>query len=87
MIQPGSIVKCIKGAEGILEKGATYIVWEVTDEGHLKLEEVSPPEPYTCFNKDRFEDTGDYVSLESFEDWDVPYPFATTEELEEVMAI
>jgi hypothetical protein len=35
MIQPGSIVKCIKGAEGILEEGATYIVWDVTEEGHL----------------------------------------------------
>jgi len=87
MIQPGSIVKCIKGAEGILEEGATYIVWDVTEEGHLKLEEVTPPEPYNCFNKDRFEDTGQYVFLESFEDWEVPYPFATEEELEELETI
>ena len=87
MLQPGSIVKCIKGAEGILQEGATYVVWDITEEGHLKLEEVNPPEPYTCFNKNRFEDTGDYVLLESFEEWDVPEPFATEKELEEMLAI
>ena len=73
MTQPGSVVKCIRGAEGILTEGSTYIVWDVTKEGHLRLEEVDPPEPYNCFNKDRFEDTGDFVVYEdhkAFADWD-----------------
>lgn len=71
MTQPGSIVRCIRGAEGILEEGSTYTVWDVTEEGHLKLEEVNPPEPYNCFNKDRFEDTGEFVVYEAFEDYDL----------------
>ena len=87
MTQPGSIVKCTKGAEGILEEGSTYVVWEVTQEGHLKLEEVDPPSPYTCFNKHRFEDTGTSISLDVFDEEDVIYPFATEEELQELMTL
>lgn len=86
MIQPGSIVKCIRGAEGILDEGNTYTVWDVTDEGHLKLEEVHPPSPYNCFSKDRFEDTGELIALQSFEGY-VPYPFATEVELEELLEL
>lgn len=66
MTQPGSIVRCIRGAEGILEEGSLYTVWDVTDQGHIRLEEVNPPEPYNCFNKDRFEDTGDFVAFEDY---------------------
>lgn len=84
MIEPGSLVKCIRGAEGILDEGSIYTVWDVTDKGHLKLEELHPPLPYTCFNKDRFEDTGEFITLEAFEDY-VLDPFATDVELEEQM--
>jgi len=73
MTQPGSIVKCIKGAEGFLTEGSCYTVWDVTEDGHYRLEEVDPPEPFNCFNKDRFEDTGDFVVYEDQEmgmDWE-----------------
>ena len=72
MITIGSVVKCIRGAEGILEEGSKYLVDEVTPEGHLILLDVSPPEGYNCFNKTRFEDTGENIfdEIESFIDWD-----------------
>ena len=47
-------VMCIKGHEGILEEGEVYHVSEVTDKGHYLLFEVDPPNPYICFNRDRF---------------------------------
>ena len=86
MTQPGSIVKCIRGANGILEEGNTYVVWDITEDGHLKLEEVNPPQGYTCFNKDRFEDTGEFIIPEAFDEY-VPYPFATDIELEELLVM
>ena len=47
-------VMCIKGHRGILEEGEVYHVSEVTDKGHYLLFEVDPPNPYKCFNRDRF---------------------------------
>lgn len=82
MITIGSVVKCIRGAEGILEEGKKYLVDEVVGDGHLILLDVSPPEGYNCFHKDRFEDTGEniYNEVESFIDWD--YILADEEELQ-----
>lgn len=47
-------VMCIKGHEGILEEGEVYHVADVTEKGHYLLFEVDPPNPYKCFNRDRF---------------------------------
>lgn len=68
----GSVVKCIRGSKGILEEGSKYLVDEVTPEGHLILLDVFPPKGYTCFNKDRFEDTGENIfnEIDSFINWD-----------------
>ena len=61
MAQSGSIVKCIRGEKGIIEEGAYYTVWEVTQSGNYILEEVTPPDPYDCFDRTRFEDTGENI--------------------------
>jgi hypothetical protein len=58
MIYSLPIVKCIKGAEGILEEGHEYTVCGVSKKGNFHLMEVDPPEPYTVFDSSRFEDTG-----------------------------
>ena len=47
-------VMCIKGYEGVLKEGEVYHVSEVTEKGHYLLFEVDPPNPYLCFNRDRF---------------------------------
>lgn len=47
-------VLCIKGHEGILEEGVTYTVEQITSNGNYILEDVSIPEGYTSFSKDRF---------------------------------
>jgi len=47
-------VMCIKGHTGVLEEGEVYHVSQVTKKGHYLLFEVDPPNPYLCFNKDRF---------------------------------
>ena len=47
-------VMCIKGHEGVLKEGEVYHVSEVTEKGHYLLFEVDPPNPYLCFNRDRF---------------------------------
>lgn len=68
----GSVVKCIRGAEGILKEGYKYLVDGVTPEGHLILLDVLPPEGYNCFNKTRFEDTGEniYNEIDSLINWE-----------------
>ncbi len=55
----GSIVECVKGAEGILEKGCLYTVKDVTKNGNILLYEVEPPFPFNCFNRDRFKEIQD----------------------------
>lgn len=47
-------VICIKGHYGILDEGEVYHVSEVTKKGNYCLFEVDPPNPYLCFNKNRF---------------------------------
>jgi len=57
-------VKCVMGAEDYnLKLGHLYLA-EVTKNGHYKLLETSPPEPYNCFHKERFEPTGKVYSYE-----------------------
>lgn len=57
MVTTGSIVKCIKGAPGILNEGENYTVYFVTEGGNYLLDEVNPPEGYSSFSHTRFEDT------------------------------
>ena len=57
MVTVGSVVKCIKGAPGILNEGENYTVYFVTEDGNYLLDEVAPPEGYTSFSRTRFEDT------------------------------
>jgi hypothetical protein len=60
----GSVVLCIKGDGVCLKENETYTVAEVTIKGNLLLFEVDPPEGYTSFLRERFEDTG--VFMEEF---------------------
>jgi len=58
------IVKCVMGHEEIgLKLGHHYTVTRTTKDGHLELLETSPPLPYTCFHKERFEYTGEALTL------------------------
>jgi len=49
------LAKCIIGYDGVLDEGAFYTIRDITKNGNIKLYEVDPPEPFTSFNKDRFE--------------------------------
>ena len=64
MIQVGSIVKCVRGAEGVLTEGQEYTVLQITKKGNYLLEEVNSPFGYSCFDSTRFEDTGKTVYME-----------------------
>lgn len=57
MVTVGSIVKCIKGAPGILNEGENYTVYLITKDGNYLLDEAIPPIGYDCFSHTRFEDT------------------------------
>lgn len=60
-------VLCIKGQKGFLIEGETYTVVNVTKKGNYLLNEIDPPEPYTSFDKDRFEMVSDDDLLEELE--------------------
>ena len=64
MIQVGSVIKCIRGAEGVLNEGEEYTVLQITRKGNYIIEEVNSPFGYDCFDKTRFEDTGTTVDTE-----------------------
>ena len=64
MIQVGSIVKCVKGAEGVLNEGQEYTVLQITKRGNFIIEEAESPFGYDCFDSTRFEDTGKTVLTE-----------------------
>jgi hypothetical protein len=64
MIQVGSIVKCLKSMEGLLNEGKEYTVLQITRKGNFIIEEVNGPFGYDCFNSTRFEDTGKTVYTE-----------------------
>jgi len=49
-------VKCIKADDtNILVEDALYTVNAVTTKGNYMLSEVTPPEGFNCFDKNRFE--------------------------------
>jgi hypothetical protein len=60
-------VLCIKGQKGFLIEGETYTVINVTKKGNYLLNEIDPPEPYTSFDKDRFEMVSDDDLLEQLQ--------------------
>jgi len=60
-------VVCIKGQKGFLIEGETYTVINVTKKGNYLLNEIDPPEPYTSFDKDRFEIVSDDDLLEQLQ--------------------
>ena len=64
MTQVGSIVKCVRGHEGVLVEGTEYTVLQITRKGNYIIEEVNSPFGYDCFDKTRFEDTGKTVYTE-----------------------
>jgi hypothetical protein len=49
-------VICIKTDGKVLKYLEIYTVKKVTKDGHYLLEEVSPPKPHNCFDKNRFAD-------------------------------
>jgi len=53
-MQQNSLVECVKGHGGVIEKGEIYTVLHVTRDGNLLLSEVAPPSPHTSFHKERF---------------------------------
>jgi hypothetical protein len=53
-MQIGSIVECIKGYPEVIEEGQYYTVKAVGN--GIVLYEVTPPEPYTSFLKERFKE-------------------------------
>jgi hypothetical protein len=53
-MQVGSIVECIKGHPDVIEEGQYYTVRDLKN--GVFLYEVSPPEPYTSFLKERFKE-------------------------------
>jgi hypothetical protein len=55
IIKIGQIVKCIRGAIGLLENGKEYTIYGVTNSGNYLLMEVDPPTPCNCFDSSRFE--------------------------------
>jgi|688.fasta_scaffold442492_2 hypothetical protein len=60
----GSIVECIKGYPEVIEEGQYYTV-KYIGKG-IVLHEVSPPEPYTSFLKERFKEVqspGDFEDI------------------------
>lgn len=64
-----SLVECIKADdEGVLVDGGIYTVMDVTQKGNLILFELTPPSPYTTFDKHRFQDTGKFADMEYFDD-------------------
>jgi hypothetical protein len=51
-------VKCIKADDtGILVEDAFYTVFSTTSKGNYIFWELDAPEPYNCFDKNRFVDT------------------------------
>lgn len=59
-------VVCIKGHEGVLIEGEIYTVVNVTKNGNYLLNELEPPEPYTSFDKDRFDMVSDDDLMDLF---------------------
>jgi len=60
----GSIVECVKGYPGVIEEGQYYTVKDI--QNGVFLYEVSPPEPYTSFLKERFREVqspGDFEDI------------------------
>lgn len=55
IIKIGQIVKCIRGAIGLLENGKEYTIYGVTNSGNYLLMEVDPTAPCNCFDSSRFE--------------------------------
>ena len=53
-MQVGSIVECVKGFPDVIEEGQYYTVRDIKK--GVFLYEVSPPEPYTSFLKERFKE-------------------------------
>lgn len=53
-MQVGSIVECIKGYPDVIEEGQYYTIRDLKK--GVFLYEVSPPEPYTSFLKERFKE-------------------------------
>jgi hypothetical protein len=49
-----SLVECIKGHPGVLKKGEIYTVKDITN--GVVLYEVTPPEPFKSFKKERFKE-------------------------------
>ena len=60
-MESGDIVKCVIGHEDLLEEECYYTIKEVTKSNNYKLEEVNPPHPYDCWDKNRFEPTGQNI--------------------------
>jgi len=77
MIQVGSVVKCVRGAEGVLTEGQEYTVLQITPKGHYIIEELESPFGYDCFDSTRFEDTGKTVYTEMRE-------YFSSQELEDI---
>lgn len=60
-------VVCTRGYEGVLIEGEIYTVINVTKKGNYILNELDPPEPFTSFDKDRFEMVSDDDFLAQFD--------------------
>jgi len=64
-MQVNSLVECIRGGAGIIEKGAIYTVSDITVMGNILLYEVQPPSPHTSFLVDRFRELQEPVDVNS----------------------
>ena len=72
-------VKCIKADDtNILVEDALYTVLATTPKGNYIFWELDAPEPYNCFDKNRFVDTdmtvGNLFEVEFFSEEDPYYP-------------
>ena len=53
-MQIDSLVLCVSGHPGILEKDQIYTVSKINSAGNINVFEAEPPHPHTCFLRDRF---------------------------------
>lgn len=53
-MQVDSLVVCVLGHPGILEKEQIYTVREVTPQGNINVFEAEPPHLHNSFHRERF---------------------------------
>ena len=68
-MQINSLVECIKGEAGIIEKGSIYTVSDITHKGNILLYEVQPPFPHTSFLVNRFREIQEPTDVSSIVDF------------------